>query len=149
MIATALTAALALLDSDQFFQSYLQAYVLWIGVPLGALAFVMIQHLTGGGWVYISRRFFEAAARTLPAMAVLFIPILLGMGVLYHHWLHPSGLHADVVELKTAYLNKGFWIFRTLFYFAVWIIMASFLTRWSYRQDENGDPKLNLSLIHI
>jgi len=146
MIATALTAALAMLDTAQFYQSYLQAYVLWIGLPLGGLGFMMIQHLTGGAWVLISRRCFEAAARTLPAMAVLFIPILFGMGTLYHHWLHPSGMHAEVIELKTEWLNKDFWIIRSVFYFAVWITLATIITRWSCRQDENGDPKLNISM---
>ena len=106
----------------------------------------MIQHLTGGGWAFITRRSFEAAARTLPAMALLFIPIIFGMGTLYHQWLSPSGMHAEVIQLKSAYLNKEFWIFRTVFYFAVWILLATLLTRWSFRQDENGDAKLNVTM---
>src|SRR4029079_12295488 len=34
---------------EQFFKSYLLAYVFWVGVSLGALAFLMVRPLSGGG----------------------------------------------------------------------------------------------------
>ena len=39
----------------------------------------MVHHLTGGAWGLVIRRPLEAAARTMPIMAVLFIPIVFGM----------------------------------------------------------------------
>ena len=39
----------------------------------------MIQHLTGGAWGLVARRVLEAATRTLPLMALLFIPIWLNL----------------------------------------------------------------------
>ena len=33
---------------EQFFHSYLLGFMLWLGVALGSMAFLMIQHLTGG-----------------------------------------------------------------------------------------------------
>ena len=58
---------------------------------IGSLALLMIHHLSGGRWSLVLRRTFEASARTIPLMALLFIPIVLGMHELYE-WSH-----ADVV----------------------------------------------------
>jgi len=55
---------------------------LWIGIALGSLVFVMLQHLTGGGWGWSFRRVLEAA-RDLPLMLILFIPILFGARHIY------------------------------------------------------------------
>ena len=35
---------------DRFFQAYLVAYTFWMGVVLGSLALLMVQHLSGGAW---------------------------------------------------------------------------------------------------
>ena len=66
-------------DRDHFFRSWLIAYLLFLGIALGSMALLMIQHLSGGAWG-VFRRVFEASSRTLPLMALLFLPIVLGMG---------------------------------------------------------------------
>jgi hypothetical protein len=58
-----------------FLRSYLVAYCYWLGITLGSLAIVMIQHLTGGGWGLLIRRILEAATRTLPVLTLLFVPL--------------------------------------------------------------------------
>jgi hypothetical protein len=58
---------------DAFWQSYLIGYIFWVGITLGSLGVLMIQHLTGGAWTMISRRVLEASTRTLPLMALLFL----------------------------------------------------------------------------
>ena len=73
--------------ADRFFQAYLVAYTFWMGVVLGSMALLMVQHLSGGVWGIVLRRPFEAAVRTLPFMAVLFLPIVFGMHSLYE-WTH-------------------------------------------------------------
>ena len=75
--------------ADAFWQSYLIGYIFWIGITLGALGILMIQHLTGGAWTMISRRVLEAATRTLPLMAVLFLPLFFNMERLYP-WVNPD-----------------------------------------------------------
>lgn len=69
---------------NQFFRSYLFSYLFWIGLALGSMALVMLQYLTGGAWGVVTRRIFEAATRTLPLLALLFIPILIGIPRLYN-----------------------------------------------------------------
>ena len=56
------------------------AYIFWFGIVLGSMALLMVQHLTGGAWGLVIRRPLEAAVRTMPIMAVLFLPIVLGHG---------------------------------------------------------------------
>src|SRR5215467_15084410 len=67
----------------QFFHSYLLGFMLWLGVSLGSMAILMIQHMTGGKWGMVIRRQLEAAVRCLPLMAALFIPVIVGMPYLY------------------------------------------------------------------
>ena len=66
VVALALSLLGALFTPQQFFRSYLFAYVFWIGLVIGCLAVLMMQYVTGGAWGIILRRILESAARTLP-----------------------------------------------------------------------------------
>ncbi len=122
-----------------FFQSYLVGFFFWIGLTLGCLALLMLQHLAGGPWGAIARRFLEAGASNIFMMAVLVIPILLGLRSLYV-WTDPAYVATHpFVELKTGYLNIPFFIVRTVIYFATWGILVRLFQGWSKRQDA-GDP---------
>jgi len=134
-------------DRDHFFRSWLIAYLLFLGIALGSMALLMVQHLSGGAWG-IFRRVFEASSRTLPLMALLFLPIVLGMTNLYP-WAHPDHVQQDeVLRHKAAYLNTGFFLLRALVYFSGWILIAWTMTRWSRRQDE-GDMSVNQRLQYL
>ena len=135
------------LDRDHFFRSWLIAYLLFLGIALGSMTLLMIQHLSGGAWG-VFRRVFEASSRTLPLLALLFLPVVLGMGTLYV-WTHPEHVQADeVLRHKAPYLNTGFFLLRALIYFAGWILIAWTMTRWSRQQDE-GDSSVNLKLQYL
>jgi hypothetical protein len=133
---------------DRFFEAYLVAYTFWLGVSLGSMALLMVQHLSGGAWGVVIRRPLEAAASTIPAMAVLFIPIIPGMHALYH-WTHPEALSDPVIAAKVAYLNTPFFLARAAFYFLIWIAMSQLLLKWSREQDETGDPALASKLGYL
>jgi hypothetical protein len=133
---------------DRFYEAYLVAWVYWTGTALGSLALLMVHHLSGGAWGLVIRRILEAAARTLPLMAVLGVPILTGMGHLYH-WSHESALADPVIRDKAAYLNVPFFIFRYVFYFAVWSFMAMRLSAWSAEQDRTGDEALAARMTRL
>ena len=125
-----------LIDRDQFFRAYLIAYLFWLGIPLGSLALMMVHHQSGGAWGLVIRRIFEASSRTLPALAILFIPIVIGMGDLYP-WTHADHVqHDPVLQHKALYLNTPFFLARAVFYFASWIGLAWVLNKWSRAQDE-------------
>ena len=111
-------AAGAFLSPGQFFHSYLLAYLLWLGAALGGLALTMLQHLSGGGWGVVLRRIFEASARTLPWMALFFVPLLFGLRDLYP-WADSAAVAGDaLLKEKTLYLNVPFFLARAAFCFA-------------------------------
>jgi len=130
------------LDKKHVFQSYLIGWTFWTGIAIGSLALLMLQHMTGGGWGFVIRRILEAATRTLPLMAILFLPVILGAHYVYHHWLDPAELEKHpVVQFKTPYLNLQFFIVRAVIYFAVWIALAFLLNKWSLLQDRTADNR--------
>ncbi len=142
----------AVLQREQFFHSYLLGFMLWLGVTLGSMAFLMIQHLTGGKWGMVIRRQLEAAMKTLPLMAILFIPIIAGMPHLYGVWLNADPKNQHLVELSHVYLTRAGtanflflngYIGRAVTYFAIWLAIAFILNRWSAEQD--SPPVRNLS----
>jgi hypothetical protein len=135
-------AALALgfaLDRGQFFRSYLFGWLFWVGIGVGCLGLAMLNHLTGGLWGLVPRRFHEAAARTLPAMGLLFVPVLLGATSIYV-WAGPEASGDALIREKAAYLNVPFFVVRAVVYVAVWSILAALISSWSRHQDEAPDP---------
>jgi len=131
---------------EQFFRSYLLGFTFWAGIALGSLALLMLQHLTGGGWGFVIRRILEASTRTLPLIAVLFIPILLGAHSLYP-WTHQEEIDKHpVLQAKTAYLNLPFFSIRAAVYFAIWLALAFLLNRWSLEQDRTADSRFSKHL---
>jgi hypothetical protein len=136
-----------IVDRNQFFRSWLIAFLLFLGITLGSMALMMIQHLSGGTWG-VFRRVFEASARTLPLMAALFIPVIAGMTSLYP-WTHSDLVAGDeILRHKAPYLNSGFFIARYVVYFVGWIAIAYTLTAWSKKQDE-GDMTVNLPIQRL
>jgi hypothetical protein len=126
-------------SGDMFFRSWLFAWIFWLGVALGSLVIVMLHHMTGGGWGYLLRRFGEAAALTLPIIALLFIPMIIGVRYVYPWASHaPEFLNDPIVQHKTIFLNVPFWIARLVLYFAVFFVLAWSLRRISLEGDRAG-----------
>jgi hypothetical protein len=141
LVGLALCVAGAFVNPAQFFRSYLMGYMLWIGTALGCLAIVMLQYLTAGDWGLVIRRVLESATRTLPLMALLFLPLLLGLRELYV-WARPDSVAGPaVLQHKRAYLNVPFFLIRAVLYFAVWLALTYFLNKWSREQDRVADPR--------
>src|ERR1043165_6915201 len=114
---------------DQFFRAYLFSYMFYIGLTLGCMALAMLQYLSGGAWGVVIRRVTEAATRTIPLLAILFLPVLAGINRLYS-WSRADVVQADPVLLhKHLYLNVPFFIGRAVFYFAGWFIFSYFLNK--------------------
>ena len=129
-------------DSAQFYQSYLVAYLFWLGVALGCLPLLMLHHLVGGVWGFVIRRIVESGIRTLPIMALFFLPVAFGIHHLYE-WSHAEAVAADpALQHKSLYLNVPFFLVRAALYFSAWLVFAYFLSRWSSEQDRTGRPEL-------
>ncbi len=140
-VGAALLVIGALLDLDQFFRAYLMGWILWVGVAVGGLALAALHQLTGGTWGMVTRRIFEASARTIPYLALLFIPIAFGMHAIYE-WTHADVVAGDaLLEHKQPWLNVPFFLVRTALYLGVWTLLAYFLSRRSVALDHAGDAE--------
>jgi hypothetical protein len=136
----ALCGAALFFDRSAALASYLAAYLFWLGIALGSLAIVMLHCLVSGFWGFLIRRPLEAAMMTLPLLALLFLPLLFGLGALYP-WARPETVAADaVLQHKAPYLNVGFFALRAAIYFTLWIGLAFLLNGCAKRQDEVEDP---------
>ncbi|MER3427839.1 MAG: hypothetical protein C4334_07025 [Pyrinomonas sp.] len=141
LVGAALTALGAFIDARQFFFSYLIGYVLWTGVALGSLGILMVHHVAGGAWSLVIRRILEAATRTIPLMLVLFLPVALGIHQLYE-WSHSEAVAAsEPLQHKAPYLNVPFFLARVGIYFAIWLLLAHLLNKWSAEQDERAETR--------
>ncbi len=139
-----------LVDRTQFFHAYLVGFIFWIGITIGSMALLMLQHLTGGAWGLIIRRVLEAATRTLPLMLILFIPVLVGLNQIYP-WTNRAEMdQVPALREKAAhYLNPAFFMTRTALYFAIWSLMALLLNWLSLQHDRTADRRFSKRLQMI
>jgi len=121
---TAMLAVAALIDHRQFARSSLYAFVIWLGVTLGALSQLMLHHLTGGRWGFVIRRILEAALVPLPLLALLFAIVFLGLPEL---------------RQGSGYFCPGWMALRAVIDFAIWFWLAWLLRSRSIEQDSRSD----------
>src|SRR5438128_4547544 len=91
VVALAVCVIGAVFNLEQFFRSYLLAYIFWVGLALGCLAILMVQHMTGGGWGLVIKRLLESATRTFPLLALMFLPVAFGVRSVYLWAKPPAG----------------------------------------------------------
>lgn len=109
-------------DMHQTLLSYLFAFVFFTGLSAGSLAVAFVHPLTGGAWGWYIRPQVLAAMRTLPLMALLVVPILVGMHVLYD-WTHADVLaHDDLLRQQTWWLGPASFVVRSVGYFVLWLL---------------------------
>ena len=145
-VALLLCFAGAVANPPEFFHAYLMAYLFWIGIALGCLAILMLHHLVSGRWGFVIQRLLESGTQTLPLLAVLFVPLLFGLKELFL-WAQPAAVAAQaILRHRQPYLNIPFFSVRLVVYFAVWILLASLLCKWSREQDRTAAPDLTRRL---
>ena len=134
----------ALSSPERFYSSYLMSFMLVLGLTLGSLGLVMLQHLTGGHWGIIIRRPLESATRTLPLVVAFFLPIaLIGVKYLYGAWLNPEELRKEPLsEFQQSYLTLGRFELRAFIYFVIWLLLMYVFNRLSKEQDERPEDRV-------
>jgi hypothetical protein len=150
LVAVAVGAVLAGLgvavDPHRFAFSYLVGFLFTTTIALGALFFVLLQHLTRAGWSVAARRHMEWMSGALPVCAVLFLPVAFLSRYTYHHWMGDGAAHDPIVHAKAAYLNVPFFFGRAAFYFAAWSGLAYWFAKTSERQDDGKHADLTLKM---
>ena len=131
-----------IIDKETFFRSYLVGFFAVLGLSLGSLGLLMLQHLTGGHWGIIIRRPLEAGTRVLWLVAGFFIPVIFGMKYLYSThvvagekrmgWLDPAAQYpaeGGLSQMQSWWLTYNAVLVRAALYFSIWIGLA--LLCWS------------------
>ncbi len=138
-IATVAVAVGAYFNTEQALRSWLLGFIFWGGLCFGSIGVLMLQYLTGGAWGVMIRRIVEAGSRTLLLVALLFVPIAVGV---YTHniyeWTHMAPTE-HAIEARGPYLTTWFWILRSVIYFAIFGVMVYLLNKWGADQDKAPD----------
>jgi len=133
----------AVRSPELFYPSYLMSFMLILGLALGSLGLVMLQHLTSGHWGIIIRRPLESATRTLPLVAAFFLPIaFIGMKYLYGAWLDPEKVKKEPLsDFQRGYLTHNGYLTRAVMYFATWLLLMFIFNRLSRQQDADREDR--------
>jgi hypothetical protein len=139
---------------DHILRAYLMGYMTVFNFAGGALAMLMLQYVTGGKWGLLLRRPLEAMTRTLPLVALMFVPILVPrIGSHLYQWvrypdaastnnayLHHLITHEQALtaNFKRPMLNPHAMIVESCIIFAVLFLFMFLLNRWSL--DRDADP---------
>jgi hypothetical protein len=137
---------------NHILRAYLMGYMTCFNFAGGALVMLMLQYVTGGKWGLLLRRPLEAMTRTLPLVAVMFIPIVVFGKYLYQWILYPDAastnnayLHhlitheqALTADFKRPMLNPHALIVESCIIFAVLFLFMFLLNKWSL--DRDADP---------
>jgi hypothetical protein len=127
--ALALVLALPVLwiEPAVFFAGWLVAWWYCLGLVLGALVDVWLHRLTGGRWGIAMQPVALLAARRLPWLLLLFLPLAAGLGLLYPWAARPDGAWAHELSrpgFVLVWLSPGFFWLRMLVYAAVWWLLC-------------------------
>jgi hypothetical protein len=136
-------------NPKQFFFSWLVSFLFFLSLALGGLFFTLIQYASQGGWGIVLRRIWESTFATVPLMALLFLPLLLGLRDLYSWAVPGAAEHDALLNWKTPYLNVPFFLIRAVVYFLAWSAIALLYYRDSRGQDATGDPAVSARLRRL
>jgi hypothetical protein len=132
----------------RFVFGYVVNFAFVLSLALGALYFVVLHYLTHAGWSVVVRRIAEAVSATLPLLAVLFVPILFGLGEVYPWARATVAAAGHRLPGSVLYLKTPFFVGRWIAYFAIWILTARYYYRRSVKQDSSGDVQLTVQMEH-
>ena len=122
----------------------------FFGIGLGSLFFLALQYATETGWYASVKRVIEAVAGYLPVgiilMVVSLLVITLQDGAHIYLWMDAKKVAEDeIIQGKSAYLNKGFFWLRTVVYLAVYFIYWRGFRKRSLLEDEVGGTDIHFT----
>lgn len=110
--------------------SYLFAWLFWLAPALGSVGLLMIHALTGGDWGRALRPALLAASRRLPLMALLLLPVLIGVVALFP-WAGPQAAADPTLAHQRWWLNVPFFVVRAVIVLALWLWLDQGMRRRS------------------
>jgi len=134
----------------QLHHSYLVALLFWLTACLGALGFVLVQFAARAGWSVVIRRPAEALMAVLPLFALLFLPLAVGLGVLWPQVSDAAATSPDAaLRHQAPWLAPSFFLARAFGYLGLLSALAVYAYRVSVAQDRSADPELTRRLQRL
>jgi hypothetical protein len=131
LAAAALLVLWGLLAPAPAFQAWLIGFAFWSLVPIGALVLILIHALTGGRWGKALAAALAPAARAVPLLGLLFLPLAFGLPHLYPWAGDPNAAGGSVARL---YLNPPAYLVRSAAALAGWAILSVAVLRPDLRR---------------
>jgi hypothetical protein len=137
---------------NHILRAYLMGYMTCFGFAGGGLVTLMLQYVSGGKWGLLLRRPLEAMSRTLPLVALMFLPIIFLGKHLYQWMRYPDAAstanalangwiskeQALTANFKRPMLNPSAMVIEYCIIYAVLLSFMFLLNRWSMQRD--ADP---------
>jgi hypothetical protein len=140
---------------NHIMRAYLMGYMTTFNLAGGGLVMLMLQYVTGGKWGLLLRRPLEAMSRTLPLVALFFVPIMIPFfGSHLYQWVkYPDAASTNnafaqgliskeqalTANFKRPMLNPYALIVESCIIFAVFFTLMFLLNKWSL--DRDADPQ--------
>jgi hypothetical protein len=125
----------------------------FFAIGLGALFFLALQYATETGWYASIKRVIEAVAGFLPygmgILAAVLLIITVMDGAHIYLWMDSEyttvGSHHydEIIDGKSAYLNKVFFWIRTVAYFVVYFLYWRGFKKRSLEEDKVGGTEIH------
>ncbi len=132
-------------NSDNVRASYnLIITLTWVySIGLGALFLIALEYIVNADWSVPFRRVTEIVASLIFVVPILALPLLLNLDTVFT-WLNPALMKADTyLAGKAPYLNKDFFIYRSIAIFVIMFLFYFLLAGRSMMQDKSKNPKVN------
>jgi len=127
----------------RFWTNLLHNTVFFTGISFIALFFICVCITAWAGWYTLFKRVWEAFSLFMIFGFVIMIIIALGNYFGFHHlyhWNDPASIETDkIINHKSSFLNKGVYLFGSLFVMAVWYFFARKLRSLSLEEERHGD----------
>lgn len=120
----------------------------YFALGLGALFFLTLQYATETGWYASVKRVIEAVAGFIPYGMGIFGIVLLIItfmdGAHIYTWMDSETVaHDEIIQGKSAYLNKTFFWIRTIVYFLTYFYFLNGFKKRSLEEDRIGGTELH------
>lgn len=145
---------LAYHDKAHLFQRVMANLLLdgffFFALGLGALFFLALAYATESGWYVYIKRMLEAQASFIPVGSVILLIVFLLFvftdGAHVYLWMDPEVVKDDaIISNKSAYLNKPFFIIRTIIYLAVFVLFYQGFRKRSLQEDVEGGTAIHFT----
>ena len=133
-------------NKELFAHVWLFAFMYFFTVLCGCFFWNCLHHATDSEWSVVIRRQVENLASLLKYIAIFFVPIALCVTILYAWMSAEPTKDAAMAGSKSLYLNKPFFWFRAVAFFALLGAISHILRKRSVAQDHDGAAKHTFSM---